>query len=186
MWRTLMSCFNSKTEKFTYAGPESNGKILNRCGDCTACCTVLPIAELDLQKPAGRPCPNLGEKGCKLFFFKKLPQLCREYFCLWRQVDWLGSLPLYRPDRLGVIFQTGYQGLALFEVFKGALESSQVAYAKNRLRSGLHFPMVKIYPAEIYEGFEITPEENKTGKSILNTGYEWKKLGNDEIILVRT
>ena len=69
---------------------------MNKCGACTACCTVLGIAEL--KKPAHTACAHQCPKGCSIY--EKRPTECRTYRCLWLQ----GTEPEgLRPDNLGVI-----------------------------------------------------------------------------------
>src|ERR1700733_6764396 len=76
----------------------------NECGECRACCVVLPIVEPDFNKPAGEPCKHLCDKGCSIFGQPTWPKLCRDYLCVWRVDGWLGKRPNYRPDKLGVVF----------------------------------------------------------------------------------
>ncbi len=73
---------------------------MNRtCGDCQACCTVLPIKQLD--KPAGTPCPKLCVQGCSIH--KTRPEVCRDWNCAWIN----GQLgPNDRPDKSGVVIWT--------------------------------------------------------------------------------
>lgn len=74
------------------------------CGDCTACCTVIGVA--DLKKPEWTLCQHCSPKrtsravpGCKIYATR--PQPCRDYHCLWT----LGmGKRTHRPDLLGIIF----------------------------------------------------------------------------------
>lgn len=157
---------------------------MNTCGECKACCVVLPIADPEIVKPAGEPCQHLCESGCGIYEKPEWPQLCRDYFCAWRQVEWLGTRPLYRPDKLGVIFQFHSEVLAIFEIYPGASQSSQVQYVKNRLRGTLK---VRIYPVGILDGITFTPEmvgsDGQTKGDV--DGVKWEYLGGDEYILRR-
>lgn len=70
---------------------------MRRCGECTACCSALAVAELN--KPRYRACDHICPQGCAVYAAR--PQSCADYHCLWldghlREAD--------RPDRLGVIF----------------------------------------------------------------------------------
>ena len=69
------------------------------CGDCTACCKILGVEELD--KPAGTQCVHCDPgKGCKIY--EQRPATCREFACTWLQH---GNLPdELRPDRCHVVF----------------------------------------------------------------------------------
>jgi hypothetical protein len=157
---------------------------MNTCGECKACCVVLPIAEPELVKPAGEPCQHLCEGGCGIFGTTEWPTLCREYLCGWRLDKWLNQRPLYRPDKLGVIIQFNDGVLALFEVVPGSLQSRQVEYIKRRLRGTM---MVKNYPVGVLDGIRVTPEMVHEGIVELDPGvHEWEDLGGNERILRRT
>ena len=66
------------------------------CGECTACCTVMGVAEI--HKAPGEPCSKLCASGCSVY--ESRPRGCREFNCLWR----MGLLgPEGRPDRLGAV-----------------------------------------------------------------------------------
>jgi hypothetical protein len=70
------------------------------CGECTLCCRVLVIDELD--KDAGILCSNCTvSAGCKIY--KKRPQVCRDYLCEWMTDRTMP--PQLRPDRTGTILQ---------------------------------------------------------------------------------
>ena len=96
------------------------------CGDCTACCTLLKVVELN--KPMRFACEHVGRNGCRIYADR--PTACREFDCLWLR----GALPAdpsYRPDHLGVLFD-GYRRagtdeirLTALEVRSGAFESAE-------------------------------------------------------------
>jgi len=69
------------------------------CGDCTACCTIMPVSEI--KKPAHEACQHLAPSGgCAIY--KKRPGSCFAWSCLW-VLD--RSIPEeLRPDRCHVIF----------------------------------------------------------------------------------
>lgn len=69
------------------------------CGNCTACCTVLAIVEL--QKPQRRACDHLCRSGCGIYADR--PASCHEFHCLWLRGAIDGDEAL-RPDQLGVMF----------------------------------------------------------------------------------
>ena len=97
------------------------------CGDCTACCTVLAIVEL--QKPQRRACDHLCRSGCGIYADR--PASCREFHCLWLRGA-LDADEALRPDRLGVMFDyfvlasSGESHLIAFELWPGALAGSLV------------------------------------------------------------
>ena len=72
------------------------------CGGCVECCRVLQINDEEIQKPAGKLCPQNSGAGCGIY--DRRPGVCRGWFCGWRK---LGYLPEdARPDRSGVIVNT--------------------------------------------------------------------------------
>ena len=97
------------------------------CGDCTACCTVLAIVEL--QKPQRRACDHLCRSGCGIYATR--PASCREFHCLWLRGA-LDADEALRPDRLGVMFDyfvvasSGESHLIAIELWPGALAGSLV------------------------------------------------------------
>lgn len=87
------------------------------CGDCVACCRVLPIDGPDLKKQAGVLCPNCTQGvGCTIYEHR--PELCRGFYCGWRR---LAIIPDgWRPDDFGVLIDivadrlpAGYAGVGL-------------------------------------------------------------------------
>jgi len=67
------------------------------CGDCTVCCVVPTIDLPEIQKAAGVACRHCS-RGCVIY--ESRPNVCREFFCGWRQLEELGDE--WRPDRSGV------------------------------------------------------------------------------------
>lgn len=156
----------------------------NQCGECQACCVVLPIAEPDFVKPAGVPCQHLCETGCQLFGTPELPNLCRDFYCEWRLQQWLNDRPQYRPDVLGVLFMVHRGVLTVFEVHPGALMSQRVAYAKSRLRSQLGNGLVKNYPLGVLDVLQTDPAKVTRGTADINPLLqEWHADGGNEFTL---
>ena len=72
----------------------------NKCGECTLCCTVLEIKEVDSK--ANETCKHcILKKGCKIY--DKRPQGCKEFKCMWLQMDNVHED--LRPDKCGVVFE---------------------------------------------------------------------------------
>lgn len=94
----------SRPERRTGEGGRSAGSPGPRsCGACSACCTVLGVAELG--KDRYQPCAHLGGSGCGIY--AERPTSCRRFECQWLrgvlEVD--GSVdPTLRPDACGVVF----------------------------------------------------------------------------------
>ena len=66
------------------------------CGDCTACCTLSVVPELN--KKAWEQCAHC-DKGCKIY--DKRPQVCRDFECAYLQG---GTNIELRPDKCGIMF----------------------------------------------------------------------------------
>jgi hypothetical protein len=98
------------------------------CGECTACCTVLAISEL--QKPARWACDHVDCSGCGIY--ENRPQTCRDFQCAWLRDDIPGDASL-RPDKLGVLFDffystaTGGSRFVAFELWNGAFDEAPAA-----------------------------------------------------------
>lgn len=83
------------------------------CGGCTLCCKLFAIEEL--VKPRDVWCRHvvLG-KGCGLH--PEWPDVCRDFFCLWRK-EMAAVLPdALRPDRCGVVLTAAGGGKAIVAV----------------------------------------------------------------------
>lgn len=69
-----------------------------RCGSCGACCTLVPVREL--QKEANQRCrfqrfPKPGAGCCSVYAKAPMPRSCRLWSCMWL-ID--PDLPTKRPD----------------------------------------------------------------------------------------
>jgi hypothetical protein len=68
-----------------------------QCGECTACCTVLGVAEV--PTPFYSLCPHQSATCCRIY--DKRPGACRDFYCEWL----VGALTEEdRPDKLGLVF----------------------------------------------------------------------------------
>lgn len=67
------------------------------CGDCTVCCTISVVSELN--KKAWEHCFNCVDKGCRIY--GKHPQVCKDFECAFLQG---GTNIELRPDKCGVMF----------------------------------------------------------------------------------
>jgi hypothetical protein len=106
---------------------------VRECGTCTACCTVLVVAEL--HKPARWACDHVNCRGCGIY--ENRPQSCRDFNCAWlrgeipRQITGqISGDESHRPDKLGVMFDFFYSTvtkrdrLVAFELWNGAFEEA--------------------------------------------------------------
>jgi len=90
---------------------------MNECGDCTACCEVLPIKELN--KPKNTMCSDCTGSGCGIY--EKRPQVCKDYQCIYTQSNMPEEL---RPDKSGVILEYLKDGTYQAALFKGTVYES--------------------------------------------------------------
>jgi hypothetical protein len=64
-----------------------------QCGDCSLCCKVLGIPEL--EKPKDRWCPNfVASVGCRIYADR--PPSCRSFICRWLTDPAMG--PEWKPN----------------------------------------------------------------------------------------
>lgn len=69
-----------------------------RCGDCQACCSILPVREL--KKPANTRCTHQRfGKGCTIY--ERRPRSCVWWSCRWLVED--DTAGMRRPDRAGYV-----------------------------------------------------------------------------------
>ena len=69
---------------------------MRQCGDCTLCCTLVPVRELN--KLAGQRCQfQKFHKGCTVYNKPAMPPSCSLWGCRWLVND--DTNDLSRPDR---------------------------------------------------------------------------------------
>jgi len=72
-----------------------------QCGECTLCCKVFTVAELN--KPAGRWCEHCSVgKGCNIY--PDRPAACSGFNCSWLVTAWIGED--WKPSRSGLVLHT--------------------------------------------------------------------------------
>lgn len=75
----------------------------NACGDCSLCCTLMAVHEID--KPCDVACAHIVEKrGCAIY--DKRPRSCANFACVWLQdqKNHRGVMRReLRPDRCHVV-----------------------------------------------------------------------------------
>lgn len=74
---------------------------LRDCGDCTFCCTVMKVVEI--EKPEGEKCQYCTSDGCLIY--NKRPQSCKDFHCLWqfKKLFKDSKKNKRRPDKLGAL-----------------------------------------------------------------------------------
>lgn len=76
------------------------------CGDCTLCCKVMAIEELD--KAAGKWCRHCKPgHGCQIYDSR--PSECRDFNCLWLIDQRFG--PHWRPNKSKLVLTTSEDGI---------------------------------------------------------------------------
>src|SRR5262245_34014265 len=110
------------------------------CGECTACCTVLTVAEL--SKKAYEGCAHEGDKCCAIY--AQRPGSCREFECLYL-AGYIEGDERRRPDRLGLMLRFSDENdvyasqfyrkrfLVCSEVWQGASEGQEAKYFLGKL-----------------------------------------------------
>lgn len=83
----------------------------NSCGDCTVCCELWAISELN--KPKHEMCSHCTGTGCGNY--QQRPDACKGYECMFLQGDWPVGL---RPDKCGVVFDRSKKGTVEALMFK--------------------------------------------------------------------
>jgi hypothetical protein len=76
------------------------------CGDCTLCCKVMAIEEL--EKPVGSWCPHCQpRRGCLIY--DQRPAECRSFSCLWLVNDLLDNS--WKPSKSRFVLTTSEDGI---------------------------------------------------------------------------
>lgn len=144
----------------------------NGCGSCTACCTLIGVAEL--KKENFQACKHICNGGCSIY--EERPNSCRIYNCLYR----LGILKggeENRPDNLGILvdvtpphLETPFGGgcMLIFEVWPGA-STGDAAKAVIENITG-KFPALFLFPEGVRPAGPAHLVE-KAGPYLINKGY---------------
>jgi hypothetical protein len=104
-----------------------------KCGDCTACCTVMSIEAV--ESPCGEACKHLTDSGCGIY--RRRPQSCQDWNCVWKMGGLLRKSE--RPDKTGLVIDVTRntpdspvpRALVFRQVWDGAFEESK--YVLDRL-----------------------------------------------------
>lgn len=111
------------------------------CGGCTACCKVLPVAELG--KPSGQWCRHcIKKRGCRMYTNR--PRGCIEFRCQWLTGAFDDS---ERPDKVRVVvdaveYPVIGETAVFFEMVRGELRST---FAQRALRMVNRSDMCALY-----------------------------------------
>jgi len=117
------------------------------CGECTLCCTLLPVDWMD--SPAGETC-QYCDNGCTIQDTKD--DRCREFQCAYSQMEQVNIA--LRPDKCGVIFEKLDGDLVFGTVDPDRDEYPHIMGQVNNFnRSGANVVLVKngitsVYPLD--------------------------------------
>lgn len=109
---------------------------MNACGNCTLCCKLMAVTELD--KPARQWCAKADPtRGCT--DYPARPASCAEYECVWlvsQRRPGGGLAPELRPDRSRVVLNVGLDGTGIvFHVDPSRPAAHQTGAAGELLES---------------------------------------------------
>ena len=100
---------------------------MKRCGQCSVCCKILAVKELD--KKALEPCIYAKKASLPCQIYPSRPSSCQQFNCYWLY----GELPnKARPDKSGVLLQKftlkalDMPFMMVHEVWKGAAKRSDI------------------------------------------------------------
>lgn len=93
-----------------------------RCGECTLCCKLLPVREL--QKPANTRCGHQSSHGCAVYRQFGFPPSCALWSCRWLVADDTDDMP--RPDRCGWVIDMMPDIVRLRNNETGAVEEIEI------------------------------------------------------------
>ncbi len=137
-------------------------KLLNKtdnCGGCTVCCNIFHIPEID--KMAKTSCKHICNEGCNIHNLNK-PDTCKNYMCIWREFN-LFNKEEYRPDNLGVLFDTAlYPDFGacinvrelkpnLLNILNGIVQNVKIRYLINKIKKKFNYPIMYNLCFENYE-----------------------------------
>lgn len=147
----------------------------NLCGKCNVCCTALRIDKSEIfwkdeDKASNQTCEKLKKGKCSVY--KKRPEACRKYECLWLQISKKRKnfSTSFRPDKSKLLVTTKYYpdtNIFVFEV----KETEENVLDFDDLDSNIdnYFKVI----------FDLAEQQKGIGKVIIskykeNVGYELK------------
>jgi hypothetical protein len=101
-----------------------------QCGDCTLCCKLLIVSEL--EKPKGQWCRHVDmSKGCTIY--SERPQSCRTFRCVWLMDPNLDEA--WKPNRCNMILVAETDRHLVVQVDQGAVQPWRQEPYFSHLRS---------------------------------------------------
>lgn len=127
----------------------ANGR---RCGDCQACCKLLPTPEMG--KPANTRCQHQrAGKGCVIY--ERRPESCRVFVCRWLADPETAGLK--RPDRSHYVLDAMPDTVQLQDDATGALTTVPVIqiWVDPQYPHAHRDPALRAYLSRMAESFGI-------------------------------
>ena len=122
----------ARSQEVGMTNDNQQSRSVRECGKCTACCTVMAVAEL--KKRNYEKCCHLADR-CSIYASR--PPSCRDWSCNWLLGEIEGD-ERRRPDNLGLLFTWESRGdgciLAAYEVWDGAANDPKARYVLNKLQ----------------------------------------------------
>jgi hypothetical protein len=112
------------------------------CGDCSLCCKLMGIAEID--KPPGRWCSHF-KRGAGCTVYQDRPGACVSFQCLWTGSEGLDDR--WRPDRAHFVLFTEQEGRRLNVVVDPA---DPLAWRREP-----YYARLKAMSARAHDGYEL-------------------------------
>ena len=101
---------------------------MRSCKDCTLCCELLGINEID--KPAFSKCWNQTRTGCSVYADR--PPSCRQFDCAWRR----GDVPKHlKPNKTGAVITSNGRMIMVYSNLP--LQTKVQEYLREHAVSGL-------------------------------------------------
>lgn len=123
------------------------------CGECTLCCTLLQVSELN--KEAGESCKYCTTK-CSIYLER--PLACKEFSCAYHQMKKASSN--LRPDNCGIIFEKLEEDLMFGTVDPKHKDFTYLNGQINHfLAEGINVVLSKYGQPIIYHLDHIKPDE---------------------------
>jgi hypothetical protein len=156
------TCGNQQTQvRWTFAGDwarlKRNIDVSRQCGDCSLCCKVMAVPELN--KPKDTWCEKCTKtKGCSTY--ETRPQICRDFACMWLQEEWIPEA--LKPNRCHVVFSGARDGKGIVahvdKLYPDAYKSPAVSMFIKQLAK-----QTAVYVAH---GYKLIPEGALARKSL--------------------
>jgi hypothetical protein len=113
---------------------------MHECGDCSMCCKLLHVGEIN--KPAGKWCPHVDVgHGCTIYATR--PKSCSAFECMWLQEE---TMPEdLKPNKSHVVLWVNETGeFLMVSVDPNFPEAYKQGEMANLLKSMLQVPEHKI------------------------------------------